>query len=97
LAEKSSKHYDITDLIGKAYLKSATAAVACFPANFTYLMDKNLEESERNVMSCLLDNPVPCTRIAEEPPTYYKRHKSTDPNQQSLRLPHETPLLLSCP
>ena len=28
-----------------------------------------LGESKRNITSCLLDNPVPCTRIAEEPPT----------------------------
>ena len=28
-----------------------------------------LEESQRNVTSCLLENPVLCTGIAEEPPT----------------------------
>jgi hypothetical protein len=42
---------------------------ACFPATGTYLINMILEESQRNITSCLLENPVPCTGIAEEPPT----------------------------
>jgi hypothetical protein len=70
-------HYQIAGLFGKAYLKSATAAIAAngfrktglFPCN-RQIFDEHdfLEETQRNIRSCLLDNPVPCTSSSEEPP-----------------------------
>jgi hypothetical protein len=64
--------YQITGMVGKAYLKSATVAIAAngfqktgfFPSNATYLMI--LEESQRNIMSCSFGNPVRCTRMTKE-------------------------------
>ena len=55
-----------------------------------------LQESQCNIIVCLLENPVSCTGISEEHPTT-SGTKSTDSNQQSLCLLHKTPLLLSCP
>jgi len=55
-----------------------------------------LEESQRNITSCLLEISVPCSRIAEELPTASGTNPQT-PNQQSLRLPQKRALLLSCP
>jgi hypothetical protein len=51
-------------------------------------MNMILEQSQRSITSCLLDNPVPCTGLAGEPPT------TSGTNPQT---PHKTPLLLSCP
>jgi hypothetical protein len=65
--------YKITGLVGKAYLKSATAIFAdefrkqaCFSTTVTYLMNMILEEYQRNITSFLLEISVPCSRIAEE-------------------------------
>jgi hypothetical protein len=74
-------------------LQTVSGKLACFPANITYLINMILEESQRNVTSCLLENPVPCTGIAEEPHTT----SGTKPQTLSLRLPHKTPLLLFRP
>jgi hypothetical protein len=41
-------------------------------------MNVILEESQRNVTSCLLEISVPCSRTAEEPPT------TSDTNPQTL-------------
>ena len=67
----------LLDWLGKAYLKSATAAMlqtgsgtqACFPATFTCLMNVILEEFQRNIMSCLPKISVPCSKIAAAQPT----------------------------
>jgi len=50
-----------------------------------------LEQSQRNIARCLLEIFVPCAGIAVEPPD------TSGTNPQSLRLPHKTPQLLSCP
>jgi len=42
---------------------------ACFPATVIYLINVILEESQHIIIYCLLENPIPFTRIAEEPPT----------------------------
>lgn len=69
-------HYQIAGH-GKAYPKSATATIATngfrktglFPCN-RYIFDEHdfLEEAQRNITSCLLETPVPCTSSSEEPP-----------------------------
>jgi len=41
-----------------------------------------LEESQSNITSCLLGNPVPCTGIAEEPPTASGTNPQTLTNNQ---------------
>jgi hypothetical protein len=95
--------YEVARNIGKPYFKSATVTLAAnmfritdpFPYNCPCLKNMIPEESQRSSTSYLLGKPVPYTRIAEEPPTTL-RHKSTDPNQQSLCLPHRTPVLLKC-
>jgi hypothetical protein len=83
-------------------MKWATAAVAAdrfretglfFPATVTYFMNVILEESER---SCLLEISVPCSRIAEEPPTTSATNPQTLTNSHSA-CRRKTPLLLFCP
>ena len=82
--------YQISRLVGKVYLKSATVVIAAnkfrktgfFPASVTYLMYMILEVSQFNITSCLLDNPVPCTITAEEPPT------TSDTNPQTITNSH---------
>jgi len=68
-------HYRITGLIGKAYLKLATATIAanafwkkkaCFSATVTCFINMILEESQHNITSCLFDNPTPHTRMTKE-------------------------------
>jgi hypothetical protein len=69
-------HYQITELFGKAYLKSATAAIAAdgirktglFPWN-RHIIDGHdfLEVSERNITSCMLESPVICPSNSEQP------------------------------
>jgi hypothetical protein len=91
-------YYQITGMVGKAYLKSATATIVVngfrktglFPCKcqIQYLINMILEESQLNITRRLLDNLVPCTGIADETPTI---------NQQSLRQPHKTPPLFFCP
>lgn len=66
--------YEITGIIEKAYLKSASADFAAdgfpktgpFPYKHPYLIIVNLEETQRNITSFLLENSVSYTRIAEE-------------------------------
>jgi len=41
-------------------------------------------ESQHNITSCLVDNPVPCTRIAEEP------HTTSGTNPQTLNISHSS-------
>jgi len=93
----------ITCLIGKAYFKSAAAAVAANGFRKTGLFPCKLhifsEHEPARIWAqhhelfawqpCVVYQN--CRRTA-----YHQRHKSTDPNQQSLRLSHKTPLLLSC-
>jgi hypothetical protein len=55
-----------------------------------------LTEFQRNITSYLLEISVPCSTIAEELPTTSDTNPQ-NPNLQSLRLPHKTPLLLSYP
>jgi hypothetical protein len=84
LAEKPSRV--VTVLVGKAYLKSATAAIAAngFPVNFKYKTCMILGEFQRNITSCLLENPVPCTRIAEE------SRITSGTNLQTLNISHSS-------
>jgi hypothetical protein len=76
-SQSSCYTLSIAGLVGKAYLKSATAVIATngfrktglFPSN-RHIFDEHdfLGESQRNITSCLLENPVPCTSSSEEPP-----------------------------
>jgi len=65
-------------------LQTRSGKQACLPATVTYLMNMILEESQRNITSCLLDNPVPCNGIAEKPPT------TSGTNPQTLTNSHST-------
>jgi len=47
-------------------LQTVSGKHASFPAAVTYLTNMILEESQRNITSCLLEISVPCCRIAEE-------------------------------
>ena len=57
---------------------------ACLLAAVTYLMNPILEESQCNITSCLFNNIVPCTRIAEDLPT------TSGTNPQALTNSHST-------
>ena len=67
-------HNQITGLVEKSYLKSATEGfvtngfrkTGLFPCNRHVLMNMIPKESQRNITSCLFDNPVPSSRTAEE-------------------------------
>jgi len=50
-------------------LQTGSGKQACFPATVTCLIKVILEESQRNITSCLLEISVPFSRIAEESPT----------------------------
>jgi hypothetical protein len=47
-------------------LQTVSGKHASFPAAVTFLTNMILEESQRNITSCLLEISVPCCRIAEE-------------------------------
>jgi hypothetical protein len=97
-------HYQIAGLVGKAYLKSATAAIAAngfrktslFPCN-RYIFHEHyfLEESQRNIMSCLLENLCHVQALQKTRLTLAAQIHRQLP-ALSLRLPHKT-LLLFCP
>ena len=108
LTEKSSRvvtRYQITGLVGKAYVKSATAAVAANGFRKTGLLPCSrhiFHERDPGKISgqhhqlfagnfcAIFQN---CRRTA-----YHERHKSTDPNQQSLSLLQKNTnvIILSC-
>jgi len=50
-------------------MQTGSGKQACFPATVTRLMKVILEESQRNITSCLLEISLPFSRIAEESPT----------------------------
>ena len=89
-------HYQITELFRTDYLKSATSAVAadvfrktaCFPQTptYVYLMKVILEGSQNNITCCLLEISLPCSRIAEEPPTTRSTNPQTLTNSHSACL-----------
>ena len=69
-------HYQTAGLFGKAYLNSATTAIAAGEIRKTGLLPCNchifnerdfLEESHRTITRCLFESPVPCTNISEQP------------------------------
>jgi hypothetical protein len=90
-------HYQIAGLFGKTYLKSATAATAgngfrktgLFPCK-RHIFDEHdfLEETQRNIRSCLLVVPV----LRKSRLTLAAQIQSY---QQSPRLPHKTLRLFS--
>jgi len=98
-------HYQIAGLVGKAYLKSATTAIAAeeirktglLPCN-CHILDEHdyLEESQRTITRCLLDSPVPCTNISEQSSSTSGRYPQTPNNSHSAYFT-KRPLLLFCP
>jgi len=71
-------HYQTAGLVAKAYLKSATTAIAADEIRKTGLLPCNchifdeldfLEESQHTITKCLLESPVPRTNISEQPST----------------------------
>ena len=75
-------------------LQTCSGKQACFPQIITCLMKVILEESQNNITSCLLEISLPCSRIAEEPPTTSGTNPQTITNSHSACL---RKLLLSCP
>jgi hypothetical protein len=74
-------YYQIAGLAGKAYVQSATAAFAADGFQKTGLLPcvtYFLGESERTITRCLLESPVPCTSISEQP------HTTSGTNPQTL-------------
>ena len=63
-------------------LQTVSGKQACFPETVTYLTDMIMEESQGNITSGLLENPVPHTEIAVEKPT------TRDTNPQTLTYSH---------
>jgi hypothetical protein len=97
-------HYQITGLVGKDYLQSATPFTAAHGFQKTSLFPDNVHTFDkldrRRILAQHLQFfffiSVSCSRIEEEPPTA----SGTDPQgpiQHSFRLPHKTALLFSCP
>ena len=96
-------HYQITGTVEKAYLKSATAAIAVKVFKKTglflcklHIYDKHdwgrISAQHHQLFAWQLCAVYRnCRRTA-----YHWWQKSTNPNQQSLSLPHKTSLLLSC-
>jgi hypothetical protein len=76
------------------FLQTGSGKQACSPANVAYLVNTILEESQRSITNSLRDNPVPCTRIAEEPPTAGGTNPQTLTNSHSAYL---TKHLCCCP
>jgi len=67
-------------------LQTGSGKQACLPATVTCLMNLILEESQRNITSCLRNNTVPCTGTAEEPPTTSGTNPRTLTNSNSAWL-----------
>ena len=91
-------------MIGKAYLKSATAAIAAkgfwktglFPCNH-HVFDEH-DPGRISVQHHELFAWKPCAMYRNCRRTaYYQRHKSADPNQQSLRLPQQSTTIVVPP
>jgi hypothetical protein len=84
-------HYQTARLVGKAYLKSATTAIAADEIRKTGLLPYNshifdehdfLEESQRTITRCLLVSSVPCTNNSEQ------TSSTTGTNPQTLTNSH---------
>jgi hypothetical protein len=77
LDEKPSEHrcYTLSDWLGKLIwsrpqqplLQTRSGKQTCCPV--THIFDEHdfLEESQRTITRCLLESPVPCTNISEQP------------------------------
>jgi len=79
-------------LVGKAFLKSATTAIAADEIRKTDLLPCNchefdehdfLEESQCTIARCLFESPVPCTNISEQPSTTSSTNPQTLTNSHS--------------
>ena len=77
-------------------LQTDSGKQTSFPATVTYLMNMILEESQRNIMSCLFEISVPCPRIEEGPPNTSGTNPQTLTNSHSPCL-RKHYLLLFCP
>jgi hypothetical protein len=97
--------YQITGLVGKAYMKSATATVAAngfrktclFPCNRHIFHERDTGKIPAQHHQLFAGNFCAIFQNCRRT-TYHERHISTDPNQHSLSLPKKntTVIILSC-